>query len=373
MDLAETLGLAGGPARTSGREQGPGTAPSRPVSATEELLLGLMRKALGGWGLDVDEGFFDAGGDSLQAAALLADVEARFGIEIPISVLIIHSSARQLAALIDCQAADEDQVAPSPSVLVPIKPDGSRPPFFCVHPHDGRATLFFALARRLGTDQPLYAFQDVAGEAGRPAPGGIERMAARYVAAMRAFHPEGPYYIGGYCFGALIAFEMARLLELRGARPASLVLMDSYAPGFPKRSSRGALSGRMYSFIDRARRIRPLLAYVSNLPPERKRAHLLGLTKTLIPGTAASPLSLPGREKDSEWGYAPPPYPGPAVLLRPTHEPLGFGKEAAMGWDRFIGGGLVIEAVRGYHRSLIFEPRLRSLAEKLDSSLRTAS
>ena len=263
-----------------------------------------MKKALGGRALEVDEGFFDAGGDSLQAAALLADVDARCGREIPISVLIIRSSARQLAAVIDGRAD------PSSSVLVPVKPDGSRPPFFCVHPHDGQATLFFALARYLETDQPLYAFQDVTGDAEKPAPGGIERMAARYVAAMRAFRPEGPYFIGGYCFGALIAFEMARLLELQGTRPERLLLMDSYAPGFPRRSSRGALSDQMYSFIDRARRIRPLLAYLAHLSPERKRAHLLGLMKTLLPGTKASSFSLPGREKDAAWGYEPPPYHG---------------------------------------------------------------
>lgn len=373
MDLAGILGLSEGAVKAPLPELRPGTAPSLPASATEKLLLGLMKKALGGRTLEVDEGFFDAGGDSLQAAALLAEVEARCGRGIAMSVLIIHSSVRQLAVLIDGQAADEDQAAPSASVLVPIKPDGSRPPFFCVHPHDGRATLFFALARCLEADQPFYAFQDVKGDAERPAPGGIEKMAALYVAAMRAIRPEGPYFIGGYCFGALIAFEMARLLELQGARPERLLLMDSYAPGFPKRSSPGALSNQLYSFIDRARRIRPLMAYLAHLSPERKKAHLLGLTKTLLPGTMASSLSLPGREKDAAWGYDPLPYQGAAVILRPTYEPLGFAREVAMGWDRFIEGGLRIEAVPGYHRSLIFEPRLRSLAEKLNSSLGTGS
>jgi oxalate---CoA ligase len=365
-DLARTLGLAEGAAKIPGREPGSGTAPSRPASAAEELMLGLMKKALGARGLDVEEGFFDAGGDSLQAAALLAEVEARFGREIPMSVLIINSSARQLAAVIDGGAA------PPSSVLVPVKPDGSRPPFFCVHPHDGRATLFFALARYLEADQPLYAFQDVPGEAERPAPGGIERMAARYVAAMRALRPEGPYLIGGYCFGALVAFEMARLLDLQGTRPARLVLMDGYAPGFPRPLSCGRLAGPVYAFIDRARRVRPLLAYVSHLPRERKRTHLLGLAKTLMPGPLAASSSLPGRENDAEWGYAPKPYQGAAVLLKPTREPLGFGREAAMGWDRFIDGGFVVDAVPGYHRSLIFEPRLRSLAGRLDSILRRA-
>lgn len=366
LDLAKTLGLAEGAAKDPGREPGRGTASSRPASATEETLLGLMRKALGAGGLDVEEGFFDAGGDSLQAAALLAEVEARLGREIPMSVLIINSSARQLAAFIESGAA-----LPS-TVLVPVKPDGGRPPFFCVHPHDGQATLFFALARYFEADRPLYAFQDVTGEAERPAPGGIERMAARYVAAMRALRPEGPYLIGGYCFGAVIAFEMARLLDLQGKRPARLVLMDGYAPGFPRPLSRGGLTGPMYSFIDRARRVRPLLAYLSHLPRERQRAHLLRLAKTLMPGTTGSSSSLPGRENDAVWEYDPRPYQGAAVLLKPNKEPLGFGREAAMGWDRIIEGRIEIEVVPGYHRSLIFEPRLRSLAEKLNSSLRAA-
>lgn len=367
MDLAGMLGLTGEVPKIPGREQRAVTAPAPPASAVEAVLIGLMSKALGGRSLGVDEGFFDAGGDSLQAAALLADVTARFGREIPISVLIIHSSARQLAAVID------GGIVPSSSVLVPIKPDGSRPPFFCVHPHDGRATLFPALARYLDAGQPFYAFQDVSGEAERPAPGGIERMAARYVAAMRAFRPEGPYLIGGYCFGAIIALEMARILERQGVRPVRLVLMDGYAPGFPKSASRGALSGRVYSFIDRARRIRPLLAYVSHLPPDRRKAHLFGLTKTVMRGTTASARPLPGRETDEAWKYAPAPYPGDAILLRPARLPIGFEREPVLGWDRFIDGTVAIEAVAGYHRSLIFAPRLRSLAEKLNEALRTAS
>ena len=366
VDLAGTLGLAGGAGRSPEREAKPGKVRARALNAEEKALLDLMSRTLGGRKLTVDEGFFDAGGDSLQAAAFLAEVEARFGREIPMASFIVNASARRLSSVLTGKAGAVS------SVLIPIKAEGSRPPFFCVHPHDGRATLFPALARRLDPGQPFYAFQDLSGEAVSPLPGGIQKMAARYVEAMRTFRPEGPYMIGGYCFGALIAFEMARLLDRQGSRPERLILMDGYAPGFPSPLWRARINGWAYMSLDRARRVRPLLAYLSNLPPEMRMAHLRNLANMLMRGNGTRPSTLPGRENDSDWEYDPQPYQGPATVLRPAREPLGFAKESALGWDRFIRSGLKVETVSGYYRSLIFEPRLSGLAKKLDSSLVSA-
>jgi hypothetical protein len=181
---------------------------------------------LGGAPHGLDIGFFDAGGDSIQAAAFMADVERRFGVDVPIGVFIVNATARRLAVIVEGGASSD------PAILVPVKRGGRLPPFFCVHPHDGRATLYFGLAKRLEDDRPFYAFQAPSEEALRPAPGGIERMAGRYIEAMQALRPEGPYLIGGYCFGALVAFEMARKLAAEGVAVGLLALMDGYAPAF---------------------------------------------------------------------------------------------------------------------------------------------
>ena len=363
--LAGQLGLSGGigtrESPRAGGEDGFGKE-----GGTAGGILGLMTKALGGTQLGPDEGFFEAGGDSIQAAAFLADLERRFGVDVPIGMFVLNATARRLAAIVEGGASS------GPAVLVPVKRGGRLPPFFCVHPHDGRATLYFGLAKRLEEDRPFYAFQAPSDEALRPAPGGIERMAGRYIEEMCALCPKGPYLIGGYCFGALVAFEMARRLVAGGADVGLLVLMDGYAPGFPIPSSRGRIRGAAFAFLDRARRVGPLLKYLSHVPSGRKKEYLTRLIRTPIGRSRSSPPALPGRESDADWRFDPAPYTGSAVLIRPGREPWGFRRDPSMGWDRFISGGLIVENIIGYHRSLIFKPHDRLLAATLDRHLRRA-
>jgi len=363
--LAGQLGLSGGigirEAPRAGGEDDLGKG-----GGTVEGILGLMTKALGGTPLGPDDGFFDTDGDSIQAAAFLADVERRFGVDVPIGVFIVNATARRLAAIVEGGASSD------PAILVPVKRGGRLPPFFCVHPHDGRATLYFGLAKRFEDDRPFYVFQASSEETLRPAPGGIERMAGRYIEEMRALRPEGPYLIGGYCFGAFVAFEMARRLAAGGADVGLLALMDGYAPGFPIPSSRGRVRGAAFAFIDRVRRIGPFLEYLSRVPSGRKKEYLTRLIRTPVGGSRSGVPTLPGRENDAAWRYDPAPYPGSAVLIRPGREPWGFRREPAMGWDKFVSGGLVVENVGGYHRSLIFKPHDRLLAATLDRHLRRA-
>jgi thioesterase domain-containing protein len=170
---------------------------------------------------------------------------------------------------------------------------------------------------------------------------------------------------------------MARMLSRQQKEVAFLALIDSYAPGAPSPSRRGLLPRFLFPALDRGLRIRPLLAYVSHFPAEQKRQYLFNTIRaqitewrSIIAGASgAVPYSLPGRDGDRGWEFLPGPYEGPAVLFRPTREPLGFQRDPAMGWGRFIKGGLEIENIRGYHRSLIFKPANRLLGERLNSRL----
>jgi acyl-CoA synthetase (AMP-forming)/AMP-acid ligase II/thioesterase domain-containing protein/acyl carrier protein len=375
LGLAQKLGLSAG-TQLQTKLQKTGMEHLAKTSDKEERILRLMRKFLAGERFGAADNFFEAGGDSLQAAAFLAEVERHFDVDIPISKFILNATARHLAGVI------EGAIGPALRALVPIKRSGARPPFFCVHPHDGRVALFYRLADYLEEDQPLYAFQTLPGEDMRPAPGGIENLAKKYIEAMQAFQPDGPYLIGGYCFGALVAFEMSRILSRQRKEVAFLALIDSYAPGCPVPSVRGLAQGLLFSFIDRARRIRPFLAYISRFPANLRKQYLLNLVRTqvrelcFITGGIKAPgpssYSLPGQEDDRDWQYRPGSYSGSAVLFRPTREPLGFRTDPAMGWSQLVGGRLDIERISGYHRSLIFQPRVRTLAERLSLRLRQA-
>jgi thioesterase domain-containing protein len=117
-----------------------------------------------------------------------------------------------------------------PSVIVPIQPQGSRPPFFCVHPVGGGVFCYRALARHLGSEQPFYGLQARDLIRGQEPHADIETMAADYLEALRSVQPAGPYRLGGWSLGGVTAFEMAQQLRRQGQSVALLTLIDSVVP-----------------------------------------------------------------------------------------------------------------------------------------------
>ncbi|HEV7515840.1 MAG TPA: amino acid adenylation domain-containing protein, partial [Thermoanaerobaculia bacterium] len=115
------------------------------------------------------------------------------------------------------------------SPLVPIQPRGTERPLYLVHPVGGNVLCYAELARRLGEDQPVYGLQSL-GLSGSAPQETVAEMAASYVAAVKAAQPEGPYRLGGWSIGGVLAYEMARQLRESGAEVELLALFDSLAP-----------------------------------------------------------------------------------------------------------------------------------------------
>ncbi len=115
------------------------------------------------------------------------------------------------------------------SSLVPIQPTGSRPAFVGV-PADGDVYSYLELSHQLGPDQPFYAFEAPGVDGTEPPLTSIEALAARYLADLVAFQREGPYFIGGFCLGGIVAFELACQLRARGHDVALLAVIESPSP-----------------------------------------------------------------------------------------------------------------------------------------------
>ena len=168
--------------------------------------------------LNVHDDFFARGGHSLHAVQLLAGVRTEFGRELsPAELFLAPTVATQATLLRESKGAAR-------TVLVPLNARGERPPLFLVHPVGGHVVCYVELARHLGRDQPVHAFQAV------PETQHIETfeaLATRYVEEMRRVQPSGPYFIGGWSLGGVVAFEMARQLEAAGQAVSGLVLIDS--------------------------------------------------------------------------------------------------------------------------------------------------
>ncbi len=135
------------------------------------------------------------------------------------------------AALLDAMLSEAAGPIPAGTYCpraVMIRPGGDEPPLFFVHGSGGRVLFLHALGRALPASLGLWGLE--AGIANGPAGQGSGDAIDRYVAALREVQPRGPYRLGGYSAGALIAFEMTRRLEKAGEHVAALLFVDPIAP-----------------------------------------------------------------------------------------------------------------------------------------------
>ncbi|MEG4117287.1 amino acid adenylation domain-containing protein [Microcoleus sp. N9_B4] len=196
-----------------------------PRTPTESTLAQIWSKILNTEPVGIGDNFFDLGGDSLLAIRLINEISQQFERELPLSALFLHPTIEGLADSLDSGTNSEEW-----SPLVAIKPRGKNPPFFCVHPIFGVVFPYVELAFGLGENQPFYGLQPK-GIDGESSPlTSIEDMAADYIAALRTVQPKGPYFLGGWSFGGLVAFEMAQQLLAAGDEVALLAVLDTLAP-----------------------------------------------------------------------------------------------------------------------------------------------
>ena len=202
-------------------------APRTPV---EEGVVELWEQLLGIRPIGVHDDFFALGGHSVLAVRLVTALERRFSRALPLAQLFSHRTVAEMAVALSpawrAFRADEAH-AWSESPLVTLHEAGHNAPLFCVHAIGGTAFCYEDLARELGPEQPLYGLQARILDRDREAGESIEVLAARYLAAIREAHPEGPYHLCGWSFGGVVAFEMAQQLVGAGAEVGALVLLDS--------------------------------------------------------------------------------------------------------------------------------------------------
>lgn len=174
--------------------------------------------------------FFKLGGDSLLAVRMIAEIEAVSGIRLPVSSLLPAATVENLANAI-LRTQREDTRSP----IVAIQQGGSKPPLFFLHGQWRGGGLYCReLSRLLGKDQPFFAVLPH-GLDGNHMPLSIEAMAADRVRHLFKDYPEGPIRLGGYCNGALVAFEMAQQLRKAGRTVDLLVIVEAHAPNVPFR------------------------------------------------------------------------------------------------------------------------------------------
>ncbi len=209
-----------------------------PRNDVERTLVGFWQDLLGVAQVGVEDSFFDLGGHSLIAVRLFAMVKKAYRVDFPISILFEAPTIARCAALITAQIGEAaDVVVPLRRFthLVPMHQGegGSKTPFFLVAGMFGNVLNLRHLAQLVGADRPFYGLQ-ARGLYGDAAPHrDFVAAATDYIAEMKAVQAQGPYLVGGFSGGGLIAWDIARQLEAAGEVVSLVVLLDTPVPMRP--------------------------------------------------------------------------------------------------------------------------------------------
>jgi len=268
--------------------------------------------------------------------------------------------------------------------LIPIQPKGSRPPIFWVHGFGGEVIGGAILGRLLGPDQPFYGLQARGVDGIEPPQETIKEMASYYLGAIASIQPHGPYFLGGYCLGGVIAYEIACQLQSMSEKVDLLVLIEASPTPQPK-DKRIILKRRTISLffhnIPAWWRSHWQLGLIKGLAEVYKKgkkkskdvliklgvpihisvADIIGADAKKLPLSTVQLMELQLKALRS---YVPQLYTDRVTLLRVDHLPILKGGDPLLGWSRYARD-LEVKTVPGSHSNVLQQPHVRVVAQIL--------
>jgi len=353
-----------------------------PRDSVEQVLAQLWAKVLKVKRVGLNDNFFELGGHSLLAVRIIVEIENIYGRRLPLATLLQAPTVGALAEVLR-----KENWKPSWSSLVPLQPGGSKPPLFLIHSHGGNVLEYYPLANHLDKDQPVYALQARGLDGNIPKNESLEQIASAYLKEIRTFQSEGPYFLGGFCFGGLVALEAAQQLQNAGQKVALVVMIQTTHPGAPSFAPGSGSANRWWHrtakridlerdnllqrgfgyFGDRLRRTRDVMQARTQIAFDRKMSNGNG-QKTRA--SMAYILELLGMEHDRAFmNYVPRPYKGDVLLFRASKQLPGMLADRSLGWKPVIKGHLEIRELPGHQQNILVEPRVVRLAEELQARL----
>ncbi|HEX2076791.1 MAG TPA: amino acid adenylation domain-containing protein [Longimicrobium sp.] len=334
-----------------------------PRAGLEERMAAVWREVLGVDRVGAHDDFFDLGGQSILATRLVARLRGELGIDVPVGMLMQAPTVEALARAVE--AGERTVRLP----LVPLQTFGDRPPLFLAHPAGGHVVCYRGLAVNLAPDQPVYGLQPRGLEDGKEPISDLEEMAAYYVEAIRRFRPKGPYRLGGWSFGGVVAWEMARQFRAAGQEVDLLAMLDTSPltaeaieadPRDPAEVMMQTIGG--YAGWMAAERIR--VDEVRHLPPREMALAMIAQVddERLLPTSRADVILALTRVRSAnlqaQAAYALRPYEGHLTYFR-TEGSAEAPLQASA--DEFWGsraGGVTVVPVTGNHGTILHEPHV---------------
>lgn len=348
---------------------------SEPITESEKIIAGIWEECLKIEKIDVHNDFFELGGHSIVGVQVMAKLEKQTGNRLPLVALLKHPTVRKLAAYMDSEYIVWDS-------LVPLKPEGSKPALYVVHGANHNVLMFNALAQYLDKEQPIYGLQS-RGLSGVDEPhDSIDQMAADYIAEILQSNPNGPYALGGFSYGGIVAFEMARQLRAQGKEVTIVAQFDTYV--YPAYYYTNPIKKKIFSNLFQMGKI----VYLSfNMFASRKhfirRKELLkiqisGLFLKLKHGKEKQyemqfnvPYKMEQNHQKATNAYTITPQDFVIDLFRAMEEINFVHDHDLLGWKNMALRGIRKHMVPGNHVDMFEEPNVQTLAKSLQNVLDT--
>jgi oxalate---CoA ligase len=378
----------GKPRRGVLAEQLQSHGPMQPAATTHQLepaeraLIDIWRRILGVQQIEVFDDFFALGGDSLAAAVMLTEAQRALNAspELLARVDFFDNPTIETLARIATECGSLAQPDTAGSRILALRAGGSRLPFFCFPASAQDPYYLRHFSKSLDAEQPFFVVcptDPIRDKRLLP----VEDLARSSVEAIRRQRPEGPYILGGHCYGGVVAFEAALQLMSEGQEVTCLVLFDAATPGYPKvhkqwrryvsKAREMALGLRPGEIATTARALRQH-AYALGRIFTRRRKGSASRVLTAI----GSDVLVAGREEKTlngmaMWEYKPREFPAPILQFIAADQPVSTEvlSDPRLGWGDVARGGFAVRHVRGDHNSILTAENAAQLADQLTQML----
>jgi thioesterase domain-containing protein len=341
-----------------------------PSTPTEIALARIWSDVLGLKQIGLHDNFFEIGGHSLQAIRLSAAIHRCFGKPIPVGSIFTAPTILQFSKLLD-----ENANRAASALSDGLRGNGTGAPLFYIPGLPGYGFLPRDVARHLNGSCRYYDGLQYPGLHNQePMSGSVEEIAAHLIPQIQRIWPHGPYYLMGWSFGGTMAFEVARQLEARGEKVQLVLLLDSRCPGSGRRKRSVAETVGLFrchlSTLNGPRRA----AFFRDLVINKLRFMLSSIKRNFETKRKDDTTPLMEATRQAAAKYQPGCYGGRVVLFQAedwNFDPgFRYAPDLTFGWGKWVRGGLEIIPVPGDHKSMLDEPAVSKVAERMRDFLK---
>ena len=347
-----------------------------PRNENEKIVATIWEDCLKLTNIDIFSDFFEIGGHSLIAVKVMSVLEEKLDKRFPLSALITHPTIEELAKYIT-----KDKESVSWNCLVPIKPNGTKTPLYMIHGAEHNVLFVNTIAKHVDPNQPVYGLQ-AKGLNGEDTPfDTIEDTAAHYISEIKKTNPNGPYNIGGYSFGGIVAFEMAKQLKAQNNLVNPIILLDSYVfPNYycesPMSKKYARIKYKIEKIIFMTRKMLSSKAnFTSRVSLVKKSVNnsylRLKLGKEKQHNLLHSwPLQLDQMLAAAISKYHIKPLEIEVHLLKVEEDDIFYAHDPKfLGWDILANRGISRHIIPGNHLNMFLDPNDKKLANTIQTIL----